>query len=349
MKILFLYTEIAGYFLACVEALLRTASVEVMLVRWPVNVEAPFDFDFPDGITVIDRKTIEENELEAKCIAFSPDVVFVTGWLDKGYLKIAQQLRKQNIPVIAGMDNQWNGSLRQRIATWISPWYIRRYFDFMWVAGLRQYEYARRLGFAHDHIRLGYYSADVDFFQQAATQYQAAKSTNYPHTFLYVGRLIEHKGIDELCAAFMESAEQHNWRLRLVGKGEVAASISAHPRIEVLPFVQPEELPSLAAEAGAFVLPSREEPWGVVVHEFAAGGLPLVISDACGAGDAFLRDGFNGFRHRANHQESLKNALLDITRLTDSELLKMGQKSTELALQITPEQWAQTLISLANA
>ena len=42
--ILFLYTEIANYFLACVKELHKSA--DVAIVRWAVNEEAPFSFEF---------------------------------------------------------------------------------------------------------------------------------------------------------------------------------------------------------------------------------------------------------------------------------------------------------------
>ena len=348
MKILFLYTELAGYFLACVEALIRNHDTEVMIFRWPVNPEAPFDFRFPEGVQVRQRAGLSWQEVYAAGSDFEPDLVFMTGWIDKGYMRAARQFRRKGIPVIAGLDNQWTGSIKQRLATWISPLYLHRHIDYLWVAGIRQYEYARRLGFAHDRIRLGYYSADVALFFFEGLKYLEEKSRNYPHNLLYVGRLMEHKGIEELCRAFLETSDSHDWTLTLVGKGEVEAGLLQTGRILVRAFVQPEKLPELAATAGAFVLPSRHEPWGVVLHEFAAAGLPLIASDACGAGDAFLRDGYNGFRHRAADPESLRTAILRITRCPDAALHQMGIRSAELAKQITPQSWAATLVGVGR-
>ena len=39
----------------------------------------------------------------------------------------------------------------------------------------------------------------------------------------------------------------------------------------------------------------RFEPWGVVIHEAAAAGLPIIASHLCGATTAYVRDGVNGF------------------------------------------------------
>ena len=50
-KIVFLYSEVAGYFLACAKELANSA--EVLIVRWPVNSEAPFQFEDIEGLTII--------------------------------------------------------------------------------------------------------------------------------------------------------------------------------------------------------------------------------------------------------------------------------------------------------
>ena len=45
---------------------------------------------------------------------------------------------------------------------------------------------------------------------------------------------------------------------------------------------RPTRLPRWYAHAGAFVLPSLSEPWGLVVNEAAASGLPLLVSSRAG-------------------------------------------------------------------
>ena len=52
-----------------------------------------------------------------------------------------------------------------------------------------------------------------------------------------------------------------------------------------------------------FLMPSSFEPWGVVVHEHAAAGFPLLLSDAVGAGERFLEAPRNGTAFRARSAE----------------------------------------------
>ncbi|MDA7932124.1 glycosyltransferase family 4 protein, partial [Akkermansiaceae bacterium] len=109
-------------------------------------------------------------------------------------------------------------------------------------------------------------------------------------------------------------------------------------------FVQPDALPGLMSEASAFVLPSRFEPWGVVVQEAAASSLPLICSDACGAGVHLLRDRWNGRCFPSGDAHRLAECLLWTHQQSTAEREEMGERSFELSKQYTPELWARTLV-----
>ena len=104
--------------------------------------------------------------------------------------------------------------------------------------------------------------------------------------------------------------------------------------------MQPDALLAFMQTGNAFVLPSTFEPWGVVAHEFAAAGYPLVLSDAVGASEAFLQHGKNGYRFQANNADALKEALANIMALNPRQLQEMGTASKLLAQTITPKTWA---------
>ena len=214
MNILFYYTEVAGYVLACAAELHKISGAQVHMVRWPVNPEAPFAFQEYEGITFYERKEQDEASLWQLYQRLKPELVCVVGWTDKGYLKTASRIRKMGTPVVCLADNQWRGDLRQRIATSLSPWYLHRYFTHMWVPGLYQYEFARRLGFPRERILMNMYSADTPPFEAIAHERKGLK-----HNLLYVGRFVEVKGVRELVAAFEETLQEspHDWHLTLVG------------------------------------------------------------------------------------------------------------------------------------
>lgn len=350
MKVLVLYSEIAGYFIACVRRFVELHGATVHVVRWPINPEAPFRFSDHPKIIYHERKDLDDAGLMRLAAEIDPDALYVSGWIDKPYLKVARHYFRLGRPVIAAFDTQWRGDFRQRVATWISPFVFRRRFTHAWVPGMFQYEYARRLGFPRDRILTGMYSADTALFDAVYAPAMEGKRHRYPHRLIYVGRYLALKGVLELYHAFKEVSEamQHDWELVLIGNGPLKDELKETKNIHFRDFVQPHELPDLAMEAGALVLPSRSDAWGVVLHEFAAAGLPLISTDAAGAITAFVKEGYNGFVHQRNDKDSLKQVLKQLFAQTDDQLRLMGTRSHELSKQISPDTWAATLFHVVG-
>ena len=165
-------------------------------------------------------------------------------------------------------------------------------------------------------------------------------------SFCFVGRYSPVKGLDILAAAYRiySSQVESPWELVTAGKGECREQLVS-AGAEDRGFIQPEALPAFFADASAFILPSRFEPWGVVIQEAAASGLPLVCSNACGAGVHLLRDGFNGISVPAGDTDSLVNAMVRMTEMEESKRNEWGKASFELSKQYTPERWVETMIS----
>jgi glycosyltransferase involved in cell wall biosynthesis len=115
---------------------------------------------------------------------------------------------------------------------------------------------------------------------------------------LSVARLAPEKGLDALVRA---AASAGDARLVVVvaGEGDERARLAALAdslgvRLVLLGDLPWERLAEVYVAADVFALLSGWEPWGVVVNEAAASGLPLVLSDQVGAAPDLLRDGENG-------------------------------------------------------
>jgi glycosyltransferase involved in cell wall biosynthesis len=113
----------------------------------------------------------------------------------------------------------------------------------------------------------------------------------------HVGRLDPVKGADTLVRAVARAGS--DVRLLLVGEGSERDALERQAaalgiRAVFAGFQEGDELFELYAAADIFALLSRIEPWGVVVNEAAAAGLPLVLSSSVGAAADLLRDGENG-------------------------------------------------------
>lgn len=339
-KVLFLCSELAGYLANCIQLAHETTSAQILIVQRPTSSVAPFKHSLT-GIERIKKNERTPSELFSYCILFSPDIVYVAGWTDKDYLKIAKYFKKKGVPVICGLDNPWKGTLRQRLSTMVSQVVVQPYFTHMWVAGHRQYQFARRLGYLPRQILTGIYAADLEGFAQP-------KRDSFKKHLLFVGRLEPIKGVLELYTAFKElTVEQRNgWTLQIIGNGSLASVITSTEGIKVDSFMQPSDLMAFTRDAGAFILPSHEEHWGVVVQEFAAAGLPLLLSRAVNAGEAYLIENYNGYSFDTNDKEALKKTLSYFFHLSDINILEMGARSHELAMAESPKFWVARLFSV---
>jgi glycosyltransferase involved in cell wall biosynthesis len=131
---------------------------------------------------------------------------------------------------------------------------------------------------------------------------------------LFVGRLIEVKGVADLVRA-AASLDPESARVLVVGDGPEDASLRALAdrvapgRVVFAGFREGQDLTDLYGAADVFVLPSHHEPWGVVVGEAMACGLPVVLSDRIGAGTDLLEEGRNGYGFPSGDVAALGDAL----------------------------------------
>jgi glycosyltransferase involved in cell wall biosynthesis len=345
MRVLFLYSELADYFVKCCTRLAGEA--EVHIVRWPVNPEAPFHFSFPENIRVYDQNEYRGKALRRLAVSIDPDVIVCSGWRSFGYLRSAALFRNK-IAIVLALDTQWRGDLRQKAGSLLIRLLIRPLFSHCWVPGRSQARLARKIGFGESRIRTGFYCCDLDRFNRIYSAQRAAKQQSYPKRFIYSARYYSFKGIADLWDAFisLQRENENEWELWCMGTGDLVPVV--HPGIRHFGFVQPENLEPILKECGIYILPSHYEPWAVSVHEFAAAGFPLILSSEVGASQAFPIEGENGWSFPAGNVVALKAAMKKMIHLNDKELLKMGGKSHDLAQGINPEQWTSTLLEIAN-
>ncbi len=347
MQILFLYTELAEYTLACFKSLkVHHPNVQLTVVHYPINPEAPFNFDF-EGIGIF--KSIKEfndySSLKNFVEKTQPCLVVSSGWANKWYVKICRIFSSENCVTVLTMDNHWNGSLKQKLLSIISPLTLKKAFQKIWVPGKPQGQYAKRLGFADADIATGFYCCDTEKFRAYFEKYKEDKKRDFPKRFLCVARYVSWKGYEELWDAFIELQNEfpNDWELWCAGTGEEYDKRRIHSKIKHLGFVQKNEWDNIIQQTGVFVLASHEEPWGVAVHEFAVAGYPLILSDKIGAATKFLGDS-NGFVFPSGNKEQIKAALKKIVELDNEALNGMATKSQKLAMTHTPVEWAAVLM-----
>jgi glycosyltransferase involved in cell wall biosynthesis len=144
-------------------------------------------------------------------------------------------------------------------------------------------------------------------------------------TFLYVGRVVRDKGINELCSAFERLHNDYpKTRLILVGPYEDALDpiseesrkiIDENEAIEAVGAKSGDELLAYYAAANCFVMPSYREGFPNTVLEAGAMGLSSIVTDINGSRE-IIKDGVNGLIVQPRDAGALYQAMQLMLRST---------------------------------
>lgn len=325
MNILILYRELAGY---TVECLNKLASLhKLLVVHYPINKEAPFVFQFHNSIQLVSKSDVSLKLLHD----FNPNFVLCSGWGDQQYLECVKALNK---PTALAFDTTWKNSLKFILGSFYFKLKYKKLFQFAFIPGNAQKETASKLGFSTFQTINGFYSCEDTFRLNR-------RILNESKELWCVARYIQAKNINFLCETFLSIPPnaRSGWKLNLAGTGELFSSRIENEDIIHHGFLQPNELSKKLKNATAFVLPSLYEPWGVVVHEMASLGKPLLLSNAIGAKQDLLEEGMNGYSFDPASSTELKKILLTIFQSSQEELQTMGNKSSEMASKFSSDHW----------
>jgi glycosyltransferase involved in cell wall biosynthesis len=152
---------------------------------------------------------------------------------------------------------------------------------------------------------------------------------------LFAAKFTKVKAPEELLAAF--TLLHRGWSgdaapyLVFVGDGPLRSQLEEQARplgdaVRFPGFRNQSELPALYDLCDVFVLPSRFEPWGLVVNEVMNAGRPVIVSDRVGAAPDLVEDGANGFIYPSGDVAALASRLRQIVE-SPSLRAKMGERS----------------------
>jgi glycosyltransferase involved in cell wall biosynthesis len=241
----------------------------------------------------------------------------------------------------------WGERLRTQPAAWkefmqrklLEP--LKRAAGIVGIGSDADKDYRRRFPDTR-HFCIPYHCDLTQFFEHCAP-HESSSAT----TFFFCGQMIRRKGVDLLLSAFERLvAKGLDISLLLVGREaelpELLASVTeaARARIRYEGFQPPDKLHLFFALADVFVLPSRHEGWGVVINQALGAGLPVICSDAVGAGTDLVEEEVNGLHFAAGDVEGLQNCL---ERLANSPEIarQWGEASRQKAYSIVPSAGAE--------
>jgi glycosyltransferase involved in cell wall biosynthesis len=266
---------------------------------------------------------------------FRPDAVAVGGWNQPAFWLALAYCRARRIPLLVWIESTARDARSEARPLALARKAMVRGAAGAFVPGTASAEYARGLGV--ERVEVAPNAVDASIFERAAVD----RSNRDTCTFLYVGRLDPEKGLDTLLEAFRSVPGE----LVLVGSGSAEERLrSLAP--EGVRFEGPKDRDDLVgyyADADVFVLPSRSEPWGMVLNEAATAGLPIVATEGVGAAHDLVDE-----RVPVGDVAALTDAL---NRLAHNPALRAraGARSRELVRALTPSAWADAIVRLASA
>ena len=208
------------------------------------------------------------------------------------------------------------------------------------VEGSPQRRYVRNFGVPNEKVFQANHSS-LDYLKFKSIDLRQKLSIGNAVVILYLGRIIEQKGLDVLIKAF--STIEQEWEdayMLICGDGNFRSScesIVKEMQIKHVIFagliIQEEEKASFYKTADIFVLPARivageemAEGWGLVINEAMSMGKPIITTDAVGAAEDLVRNGLNGFVVKNGEIEELYLAL---RKMVEDPILRktMGENS----------------------
>lgn len=270
-----------------------------------------------------------------------PDVLVVGGWSTPAFNSLRVDARARGAKVVMMVDNPWKGTLRQRAGTLWFRLRRRNSFDGIWVPGKAGAKFAAALGFPTERIETGLYAADPDLFRGAMPLAER------PRMFLFVGQLIERKGLRVLAEALRSGRGGQLPEIDAFGTGPLAGELASVPGLRLHGFLPSNVIAFELARSRFLVLPSLEDHWPLVVHEAVSSGCGIVTTDGVGSRHELVSFN-NGWIYPRKSAAGLSACLAEAASAPLSRLVAIEGASRRLALPYSPARWTERLRGLLS-
>ena len=158
---------------------------------------------------------------------------------------------------------------------------------------------------------------DIDKTKPDKDGYKKLIGCTKEKMILFVGQFIERKGIDILINAFgmLDKSARERFELRLVGNDTNNLGLAQCEGVKIDGFKTKKELEDYYRAADLFILPTREDIWGLVINEALSFGLPVITTQSCGAGLEMISNGVNGFIVPSDDPDSIADRIEQVLKL----------------------------------
>jgi glycosyltransferase involved in cell wall biosynthesis len=270
--------------------------------------------------------------------------------------------RKRRVPFLLWSEsNRQDARKRHLLVEFLKAQFLRRCSGFA-VAGRSAREYIRDHNIDDSRIFTAPDAVDNELFAAAAARARrdaanCRKELALPERyFLFAGRLVPEKGIFDLLAAYakLEARLREQVGLVFVGDGPFRRELERRSRrispgvIKFAGFAQRDTLAEYYALAEALVMPTHSDPWGLVVNEGMACGLPVIVTEVAGCAADLVERNWNGQVVPCGNVPALAEAM-EILGSNPEACRKMGINSLDRISKYTPEKWAAGISAALEA
>ncbi len=277
------------------------------------------------------------------------DVLWVHGYSTVNQMHGILAAKALGIPVLVRSDSSLADRPRGRLKLLLKRVFfafLRELIDGVLVSGTKNMEYWRHYMGAEFPLFLLPYAVDNDWFEEQSRHAVSSRSDLQAElqvdpsrpVILFASKLQTRKHCNDLIAAYEKlspgSGLEPNPYLVIVGDGEERealeqqAAATGFKSIRFCGFRNQSELPRYLDLCSVFVLPSRHEPWGLIVNEAMNAGRAVIVSDDVGCQSDLVTDGIEGCVYPVRDVEALAQALRRVLD-TAGTAEAMGQRALE--------------------
>ncbi len=323
-KILAVYIEPTPYIMGLIDALRKIWHDEVDVLFLCENRSQNWQITLDENCIMLPKSAAARFHIISK-LFFRNDynLMHLAGWGNPLLLLCLMLTKIFRKPIVAESDTPipHHTKLWKRIIKRLTYPTFFKLFNLFCPGGARQAKYFEYYGVKSERIIPVQMTVDIAGMRQYVKTLNSSNRRNWRVSygieesnivFLYVGRLVEHKGLTDLISAFCK-VENKDVRLLIVGDGPMRQQIEDvvrdNKKICYAGRLIDKELVENFCAADVLVLPSHVEPWGLVVNEAMAVGLPVIVSDRVGCIDDLVVHNETGIIVEAQNVCELQRAI----------------------------------------
>ena len=289
------------------------------------------------------------------------DLVLAYDWYLKDALMVELRCIMSGVPYIINCDGAFTdekSGMADIIKNTVKKFFIK-HSSLCFAGGRNAEKYFEFYGAKPEKIKIhnfsSLYESDIlkaPVSQKKKSEIKAQLNLKQRRTVLSIGQFIHRKGFDLLLEAW--EGLDDRYQLVIIGGGEekddYVKIIKQHnyENVVIIDFLPKETVFEHYRAVDLFVLPTREDIWGLVINEAMACGLSIVSSDRCVAALELVNNGINGCIVKSEDAIQLHNALDEMLALDNQKLYEMGRCSIAYIKEYTVEAIVESHIKNIN-